>query len=127
MPTLLAELPLDRSVTHIIFDVAGKEVRVRRALLSRARQALKRFSDLRAWIDSDQLCLRWHEGRGGLNLRSAVREKLDESRVLRVNLTPVTAVEQPQPIPPPARRPQPSTPPSTTHWLSETLSDLLCR
>jgi len=133
---LLGPLLSDQRRKHVTFVLGEQKVSVRRAVLARARVALRPMVDLAVTLDPAGLHLRWHGGRGGLDLRpqklspEEQRESLPVVFPDRVQNRPekashgrADAISSPDvPSPPPAS-PRPRERPSGA-WLAEVLAEL---
>ncbi len=113
---LLGDLLADGGRAWIGLLVDGVDVVVSRARLRRAAAALRPFTDLRAFIDTQALGLRWRGGRGGLNFRSQAAQVSDESLVLRAVLErprvqPVEVLHRPRSVR------------QSTTWLADVIAE----
>jgi len=94
---LLGPLLAHPGSKHIGFDIGQEEpIFLEKARLRPARRALAPFHDLCAWIDKAGLHLRWHDGRGGLDLFARVLSPYERKQAHVVTIVrPV--VEMPAP------------------------------
>jgi hypothetical protein len=83
LEVLFGPLLRDRKVCCIGFQFGTRVFWLSRALLARARRALRRLGSTRAWIDEHGLHLRWRESAGGLNLHG-LSTPPSRARVLRI-------------------------------------------
>lgn len=113
---LLGELLADAAKPWLNLMVDGSDVVISRARLRRAALALRPFSDVRAFADSQALRLRWRCGRGGLNLTSQAQQVHDDSLVLRVVLD--------RPVAQPVKRAQ-RRPPERQSWFGHVLAEVV--
>jgi len=67
---LFGALLADRRSPYVVFSLDETTVAIPRGLLAKARASLKPFKDVRGYVDTKGLHLRWREGRGGLDLIS---------------------------------------------------------
>lgn len=115
---LLGDLLADGAKPWVTLAVDGCDVVVSRARLRQVASALRPFRDLRAFVDTQALRLRWRQGLGGLNFRSQAAQVRDESSVLRVVLErprarTVEALDRPRP----GR--------STNTWLVDVVAEIV--
>jgi hypothetical protein len=133
---LLGPLLADQRRKHVTFVVETKQVSVRRAVLARARRVLRPMSDLSATVDPAGLYLRWHGGRGGLNLRhqqlsaAEIRESLMVVFPARARKRPERAADghteafSPPAVPSPRLAPERAPERPSGAWLAEVLAEL---
>ena len=123
---LLGDLPGHPTARLVGFDAPGWQVAVPKAKLRQARSALGRLPGLQALVDAQGLHLRWHDGRGGLDLRPVPVDPRGVEPALVVRL-PVQELQVARPGPASARSRSPAAArPGRTGgaWLSHVLSDL---
>ena len=114
---LLGELLADPAPKFIALGLDGAfNVALHRTKLVQVARTLNR-SALTGWGDERGLHLRWHAGRGGLDLRSQVVPPLERDRVLHVVFS---QLEQPSQTAVPDLRIQPAA----RSWLATVLSEL---
>ena len=133
---LLGPLLSDQRRRHLTFMVGQVPVSVRRATLARARVVLRPMAGVSAALDEVALHLRWHGGRGGLDLRcpylcpAELRDSLmvvfpepRQDRPEKAADGPVDAFSPPTlPSTPPAPERRSERPSGA--WLGEVLAEL---
>jgi len=94
---LLGHLLAHPGSKHIGFELGhGEPTFLEKARLRPARRALAPFHDLCAWIDKAGLHLRWHGGRGGLDLFARVLSPYERKQAYVVTIVrPVEAEPAP--------------------------------
>jgi hypothetical protein len=123
---LLGDLPAHPTAKLIGFDGPGWLVAVSKAKLREARGALGRMPGLEASVDTEGLHLRWHGGRGGVDLypQPVERRSSEPAVLVRLQAPAEQAVESPASTPV-VRAPRAAT---TSRrggaWLGQVLSDL---
>lgn len=129
---LLGALLADSSRQYICVKSGAFAVPMLRSKLVAVAKVLLHHRDLTGWIDAEGLHLRWHGGRGGLNLYPQAVKPGEAGLVLTVNLPPPAPREAPRPVasarPRPARPPAPpATAPSAARrrsWFTEILEQI---
>jgi hypothetical protein len=87
LEVLFGPLLRERKIGCFGFQSGARVFWLPRALLARARRALRRLGPMRAWLDESGLHLRWREGAGGLNFHGLPAPPR-RARVLRVVFDP---------------------------------------
>jgi hypothetical protein len=133
---LLGPVVTDQRRRHVTFLFGEHQVSVRRAVLSRARMALRPMPGVTATLDSAGLHLRWRGGRGGLDLFPQTLTPAERRESLHVVFSaPVQTMPEkaanghgdaslPAPIPSPPSAPARVPQRPSGAWLADVLAEL---
>jgi hypothetical protein len=120
---LFGGLLSDVSTRYVGFVISQHEtINVSRATLADASRVLRHMPDLRVTVDGTALHLRWHGGRGGLNLISHPVPAQLGDQVLYVPLERPVITPAPEIAPEPVRHSRPRKQHQRGLWLRELLA-----
>ena len=121
---LLGDLPGHPTAKLVGFEGLGWVIAVSKAKLREARGALGRMPGLQAFVDTDGLHLRWHDGKGGLDLHPQPIERRSSEPAVLVRLQPPEQAVESRVATPHVRAPTTATARRGDAWIGQVLVDL---